>query len=156
MNREYHTAERLAHRQEADRVALAFRSVIARVVLHNYETAEAVGLSPRDMQAIHLLQLRGPMTPGELGRAVGLASASMTALVDRLESAGYARRERDRDDRRKVVVSLVEARLTRDLAPRYKRQAEQLEEALAQFSSGELRTIGNFLHALTGEQSSPE
>jgi DNA-binding MarR family transcriptional regulator len=152
MKREYHRDERVDHRHEADRVALAFRSVIASVVLHNYETAEAVGLSPRDMQAIHLLQLRGPMTPGELGRAVGIASASTTALVDRLENAGYARRERDPEDRRKVVVSLVEARLTRDLAPRYARQAEQLELALAQFSPAELRTIGNFLHALTGPQ----
>jgi DNA-binding MarR family transcriptional regulator len=152
MKREYHRDERVDHRHEADRVALAFRSVIASVVLHNYETAEAVGLNPRDMQAIHLLQLRGPMTPGELGRAVGIASASTTALVDRLENAGYARRERDPEDRRKVVVSLVEARLTRDLAPRYARQAEQLELALAQFSPAELRTIGNFLHALTGPQ----
>jgi DNA-binding MarR family transcriptional regulator len=157
MNREYQKTERTEHRQEADRVALAFRSVIASVVLHNYETAEAVGLSPRDMQAIHLLQLRGPMTPGELGRAVGLASASTTALVDRLESAGYARRERDREDRRKVVISLVEDRLARDLAPRYAQQAQQLERALARFNASELRTIGNFLHALTGpEESSAE
>jgi DNA-binding MarR family transcriptional regulator len=94
------------------------------------------------------------MTPGELGRAVGLASASTTALVDRLEGAGYARRERDREDRRKVVVSLDEARLTRDLAPRYARQAQQLEHALAQFTAGELRTIGDFLHALTDPQES--
>lgn len=154
MKREYHKAERVDHQQEADRVALAFRSVIASVVLHNYETAEAVGLSPRDMQAIHLLQLRGPMTPGELGRAVGIASASTTALLNRLESAGYARRERDPHDRRKVVVSLVEARLTRDLAPRYARQAEALEQALARFSPSELRTIGNFLQALTGPPDS--
>ena len=152
MKREYHRNERVDHQQEADRVALAYRSIIASVVLHNFETAVAVGLCPRDMHAIHLLQLRGPMTPGELGRAVGIASASTTALIDRLESAGYARRERDPDDRRKVVVSLVEARLTRDLAPRYARQAEQLEQALAQFSPAELRTIGNFLHALTGGQ----
>src|SRR5947209_4358344 len=100
MVRDYQEAEDLAVLRNA--VALAFRSVIARVVLHNYEVAEAVGLNLRDMQAIHLIQLRGAMSPGELGRALGLASASTTALIDRLEQAGYARRERDTLDRRKV------------------------------------------------------
>jgi DNA-binding MarR family transcriptional regulator len=153
MKREYQADEGFDVRAEAEAVTLAFRSVIARVVLHNYETAEAVGLSPRDMQAIHLLQIHGPMTPGELGRAIGLASASTTALIDRLESAGYARRERDHDDRRKVVVSLNEARLASDLAPRYAAQAEQLARAIGRFNAGELHTIGRFLRALTTPES---
>jgi DNA-binding MarR family transcriptional regulator len=129
-------------------VALAFRAVVAQVVLHNYAVAETVGLSPRDMQAIHLLQLRGSMSPGELGRALGLASASMTALIDRLENAGYARRERDPDDRRKLVVSLVASRLERDLAPRYAAQAEQLQQVIGDFNPRELQVIHRFLKAL--------
>jgi DNA-binding MarR family transcriptional regulator len=122
--------------------------VIAQVVLHNYEVAEAVGLSPRDMQAIHLLQLRGPMNPGQLGRAVGLASASTTALIDRLESAGYAKRESDPADRRKLVVTLDEARLAQELAPRYAEQAEQLRHVIARFNERELDVIRRFLEAL--------
>lgn len=148
MNREYQDHEKTA--SVAAAVVEAFRSVIAQVVLHNYEVAEAVGLSPRDMQAIHLLQLRGPMSPGQLGSALGLASASTTALIDRIEQAGYAKRERDPSDRRKVVVSLEEDRLAQDLAPRYAEQADHLNQVIARFSPKELRTIERFLSALNG------
>jgi DNA-binding MarR family transcriptional regulator len=129
-------------------VALAFRAVIAQVVLHNYEVSEEVGLSARDMQAIHLLQLRGEMSPGQLGDALGLASASTTALIDRLENAGYARRARDPTDRRKLVVSLDEERLARDLMPRYAAQAEQLNRVISRFDAGELQIIERFLRDL--------
>lgn len=154
MKREYQDGEPIAGDERiaeaADAVGVAFRLVIAQVVLHNYEVAEAIGLSPRDMQAIHLLQLGGPMSPGQLGGALGLASASTTALIDRLEDAGYAERARDPSDRRKVVVSLHEDRLARDLAPRYAEQAEQLRSVIAQFNSKELRTIERFLAGLSG------
>jgi DNA-binding MarR family transcriptional regulator len=122
--------------------------VIAQVVLHNYEVAEAIGLSARDMQAVHLLQLRGHMSPGALGGALGLASASTTALIDRLEKAGYAKRELDPADRRKLVVSLDEARLAQDLAPRYAAQAERLRQVIAGFDAEELAVVRRFLEEL--------
>jgi DNA-binding MarR family transcriptional regulator len=130
---------------------LALRHVIAQVVLHNYGVAEQVGLSPRDMQAIHVLQLNGPLTPGQLGAALGLASASVTALIDRLERAGYAYRERDPSDRRKVVVSLDHERLGRDLAPRYAAQAAKLDRVAKKFTSAERATITTFLHELAAD-----
>lgn len=150
MNREYQDDEVHVRGDAAEAVRLAFGSVIARIVLHNYEVAEAVGLSARDMQALHLLQLRGPMTPGQLGGALGLASASTTALIDRLESAGYAKRERDLIDRRKLAVSLVDERLARDLAPRYAEQAQRLNQTIDRFDTEELDTIRRFLSMLSG------
>jgi DNA-binding MarR family transcriptional regulator len=152
MSRDYQGTERRSRHELTDELALAFRSVIAQVVLHNYEVAEAVSLSPRDMQAVHILQLRGSMSPGQLGHALGLASASTTALIDRLESAGYARREPDPDDRRKLLVVLEEAKLAKDLAPRYAAQAQHLEQVSAQFDKGELATVTQFLLALGDDQ----
>ena len=46
---------------------------------------------------------------GQLGIELALAPPSMTRLVDRLEERGLIRRERDVDDRRKVVATLTEA-----------------------------------------------
>jgi DNA-binding MarR family transcriptional regulator len=149
-DREYHLDEQEAAVAEA--VRGAFRAVIAQVVLHNYAVAEAVGLSPRDMQAIHLLQLRGPMSPGELGTALKLASPSTTALIDRLEHAGYAQRAPDPSDRRKITVSLVEARLARDLAPRYAEQADRLDTAIGQLDTDELQAVRRFLVSLHGDR----
>ena len=55
-----------------------------------------------------LRQLRGgPQTVGRLGAEVGLAPASVTRLVDRLEKRGLVARSRDIEDRRRVDVRLT-------------------------------------------------
>ena len=55
-----------------------------------------------------LRQLRGgPQTVGRLGAEVGLAPASVTRLVDRLEKRGLVARSRDPEDRRRVDVRLT-------------------------------------------------
>jgi DNA-binding MarR family transcriptional regulator len=47
------------------------------------------------------------MTAGQLAEAMHLTSGAITTLVDRLEAAGYAKRVRDTDDRRRVLVELT-------------------------------------------------
>lgn len=55
-----------------------------------------------------LRRLRGgPQTVGRLGAEVGLAPASVTRLVDRLEKRGLVARSRDVEDRRRVDVRLT-------------------------------------------------
>jgi len=44
------------------------------------------------------------ITPGQLGRELRLPSASVTALIDRLEKAGHLHRIRDTVDRRRVLL----------------------------------------------------
>lgn len=45
-----------------------------------------------------------PLTPGRLGRHLGLSSGATTAVVDRLERADHVRRARDERDRRRVTL----------------------------------------------------
>ena len=66
--------------------------------------ARTMGINATDMQALRLLDLHGPLGPTELGRRLGLRSASVTVLVDRLEASGYVERVRDDSDRRRVTV----------------------------------------------------
>jgi DNA-binding MarR family transcriptional regulator len=66
--------------------------------------AKRMGINATDMQALRLLDLHGPLGPTELGRRLGLRSASVTVLLDRLEASGYVERVRDDRDRRRVTV----------------------------------------------------
>ena len=70
------------------------------------------GLGRTDVRALVAIMdaaRRGDaLTAGSLGAAVELSSASVTALVDRLERAGHVRRVRDADDRRRVVLEMTE------------------------------------------------
>lgn len=69
--------------------------------------ADAVGLNRTDMRCLDHIQREGPVTAGALAEATGLTTGAMTVALDRLERAGYARRVRDRADRRRVLVELA-------------------------------------------------
>ncbi len=100
-------ADRLA---ELDRVS---RQYLASYVLFNQTVADRLGMHPTDVQCLGLLaQESAPLTTGQVAELTGLTSGSATRLVDRLERAGYVRRERDTDDRRRVLVHVEPARFT--------------------------------------------
>src|SRR5260370_1716592 len=91
--------------------------------------ARAGGLEPQ--QYLLLLALRG-LPEGEeatiraLADRLALKHHSAVELIDRLEVHGYVRRSRNRDDRRRVLVTLL---------PR----GEKLLEQVARDRIGELR-----------------
>jgi DNA-binding MarR family transcriptional regulator len=68
------------------------------------------------LAALHQLVGQPLIGPAELGKRLNITSASTTVLVDRLEQAGYVRRERDPNDRRRIVLVVTETTATRSLA----------------------------------------
>jgi len=76
-------------------------------VLFHGAIAERFGLGSTDTKALEVLSRLGPFTAGQLVEHTGLSSASVTALIDRLEQKGFVRRVRDPVDRRRVIVELV-------------------------------------------------
>jgi DNA-binding MarR family transcriptional regulator len=97
------------------------RNVSAQSVLMSDAVAKLVGLNSTDLECLDLLGLAGATTAGRLASHAGLTTGAMTAVIDRLERAGFARRMRHADDRRCVFV---EAR------PERIRQIEQLYRPL--------------------------
>jgi DNA-binding MarR family transcriptional regulator len=94
--------------------------------------ARTTGLEPQ--QYIVLLTIRGlpegiEATIRELADRLALKHHSAVELIDRLEAHGYVRRSRSRDDRRRVLVSLL---------PR----GEKLLEQVAKHRISELRASG--------------
>jgi DNA-binding MarR family transcriptional regulator len=70
----------------------------------NEAAAAVLGIHTTDMHAGEVLDREGAMTIGELAQAVGLSPGAATALVDRLEDAGFATRVQDTANRRRVLV----------------------------------------------------
>ena len=73
--------------------------------------AKLVGANPTDLECLDLLGLGGPTTAGRLAAHTGLTTGAMTAVIDRLERAGFARRLRNTEDRRSVLVEALPDRL---------------------------------------------
>src|SRR5580693_9175976 len=91
----------------ADRIVLEIRKLIASSIFFNAQAAEKAGLGLTDMQMVHMLQLYGPSTPSHLAKWTGLSSGGVTVAVDRLEKAGYLRREPNPGDRRSLLITLI-------------------------------------------------
>ena len=68
---------------------------------------QKLGINRTDGRCLDIVENQGPITAGRLAELSGLTTAAVTAVLDRLERAGYARRVRDAKDRRHVIVELT-------------------------------------------------
>jgi DNA-binding MarR family transcriptional regulator len=69
---------------------------------------EAMGINRTDARCLDILEQHGRTSAGELARESQLSTGAVTAVIDRLERAGYAQRVPDPGDRRRVLVELTE------------------------------------------------
>ena len=67
----------------------------------------ALGINRTDGRCLDVIDREGPLTAGRLAEASGLTTAAVTAVLDRLERTGYARRVGDPGDRRRVLVEMT-------------------------------------------------
>ena len=85
----------------------AMRRSSAQGVLFGQTVANVAGISGSDLECLDFLNLEGRVTAGRLAEVTGLTTGAITGVVDRLEKAGFVRRERDETDRRKVFIATV-------------------------------------------------
>lgn len=91
-----------------DGFGAAVRAYQTAVDNFDQAVADHVGLNRTDARCIDLLDQAGGMTAGELARAAGLTTGAVTAVLDRLEAAGFARRVPDPADRRRVRIEVTD------------------------------------------------
>ena len=125
---------------------LAMRRAGSVMQLLGAAAAEKIGINVTDLNCLNIMALRGSMTAGELARATGLTTASITGVLDRLEEAGFVRRERDPQDRRRVVVRLAPGRGLHDIAGVFAPVIAAWRTVAAQYTDEQLETILAFQH----------
>src|SRR3569833_2256761 len=81
----------------------AQQRMAAPSTLHTAAIARKLGSTPTDLKCLSLL-VREPLTPRRIADELHLTAGAVTTVIDRLEKAGYARRERSSTDRRQVRV----------------------------------------------------
>ncbi|GEM_PF-403419 len=102
------------------------------------------GINRTDQRCLGMLNVRGPMTAGQLAEATGMSPGAMTAALDRLESAGLVRRVRDAGDQRRVLVVITEQTL-RAAGELYGPLREEGNRQMRNVSIEHLRAIRDFL-----------
>jgi DNA-binding MarR family transcriptional regulator len=105
-----------------------------------------LGVNRTDLRCMNIVENKGPMTAGRLADESGLTTAAVTAVLDRLERAGYARRVRDTDDRRQVIVELTPLMAER-AGKIWSPLAAEADELLARMSVEELKGVIGYFRA---------
>ncbi|SDM99997.1 MarR family winged helix-turn-helix transcriptional regulator [Afipia sp. GAS231] len=85
----------------------AVRKSSALGVIFGQTVANKIGMSSSDLECLDFLNIEQRVTAGRLAELTGLTTGAITGMVDRLEKAGFVRRERDDNDRRKVFIAIV-------------------------------------------------
>lgn len=115
------------------------------------EIARLLGLNRTDLRCLDLLLQHGPSAPGRLATELGLTTGSVTAMLDRMEKAGYVSRTPDPGDRRKVVVQAtpeIAAQAMEVMLP----LIEDSTRATAHYTVDDLRLLLDFFSLARGVQ----
>jgi DNA-binding MarR family transcriptional regulator len=107
-------------------------------------TADRLGINRTDLNCIDIIERHGGITAGELAAEAGLTTGAVTAVIDRLERAGYARRVRDDEDRRRIKVE-VTPRLERLAGALYGPMMEEWQAMMNRATTEQLRLMVDFM-----------
>jgi DNA-binding MarR family transcriptional regulator len=114
-------------------------------VVFSQTVADSLGITGSDLECLDFINLRGGIaSAGELSEATGLTTGAVTGMIDRLEKAGFAKRDRDPNDRRKVLVRLLPA-AERRIMPIYASLQRSMQELLSNYSDEQIALLHDFV-----------
>src|SRR5881396_1884384 len=121
----------------------AIRASQTATDMFDHSVADYVGLDRAAYRCLDILDQEGPMTAGRLAERARLSPGAMTALLDRLERSGLARRTRDTKDRRRVLVEVTPE--LRQMAAQLYGTPDEGADALAAYTNEQLEFLLGFL-----------
>lgn len=128
-----------------ERFTWYMREQSALTVMFHTKVAARMGLSATDEKCIDLaMRAEGPITAGRLAELSGLSTGAVTGVIDRLEHAGFVRRVRDPNDRRKVLVEVTVGDVEK-FGQLFEEARQSLIEVLGHFGDDELQVIERYL-----------
>lgn len=91
-----------------EEVFIALRRIIRATDLHSKYLVKTTGLTTAQIFLLQVIRSKDQATIGELANTISLSQATVTTIVDRLETRKLVFRERSVQDKRKVYVRLTE------------------------------------------------
>ncbi len=121
------------------------RELSNAVIFFHEAVAAHLGMSAAEWKCLGLLDQHGPSTASRLAELSGFTTGAITGIVDRLERAGYVRREAHPTDRRSVVVHPLHVKGFKErVVPIFQSLGRSMAEVRARYSAAELSAIARF------------
>ncbi|MER6358514.1 MarR family transcriptional regulator [Streptomyces sp. NPDC001634] len=106
--------------------------------------AERFGLNPTDLKCVDLARSEPRLTAGRLAEITGMSTSATTAVLDRMEKAGFIERVRDPADRRRVIVAST-GRREQELTTAFAPLRDAMTAVLESYEDDQLELIAGFV-----------
>ena len=132
---------------------IALRQILRATEISSRALAKTCGLTPSQLILMQITKSVTDPTPSFLAKEASLSQATVTALLDKLESRGLVQRRRNESDKRRVYVQLTDlGSKTLDEAPdslqsRFERGFGKLESWEQSFLVAALERTAGLLDA---------
>ncbi len=121
------------------------RELSTAVILFHEAVASRLGMSAAEWKCLGLLSQHGPATAGRLAERSGFTTGAITGIVDRLETAGYVRREPNPQDRRSVIIQpLRNDELREVVTPIFASLGRTMADLSRRYTAKELAAIQDY------------
>ena len=128
-------------------VRFALRSMGAQLGRLNGTVGAEVELKAVDVELLDHIGRIGPVSPSELATTLHIHPATLTGILDRLESGGWVVRERSSEDRRKVSLKALRTRAP-ELVRLYAPMNTAIIKICADLTAEQLVAVRDFLRAI--------
>lgn len=132
------------HAKAVEQIMTVGREHSGVTVMFHSAVAAKQGLNATESKTLDLLERFGPLTAKDLAEHTGLAPASVTGLVDRLEAKGFVRRVKHPTDKRRVVIEIRREKIA-ELAVFFEDWGRDITRFCEAFTAEELETVVRFL-----------
>lgn len=123
-----------------------FREMSTETIMFHQAIADVLGLHITDHKCLDLIYRFGAMPAGRLAELTGLTTGAVTGIIDRLEKAGYVRRENDPKDRRRTIVEPTRnKKLERKLESIFAPLSDRMHKLMSSYSDNELAFLFDVL-----------
>ena len=128
----------------ASEATLLFRRVLEESASYAKFVGDHLEVNRTDFEAMEHLIQNGPMTAGQLAKAVGVSPGTATVMIDRLVEVGHVTREANPNDRRGVLV-IPNPESVRTAWSHIQPLIEASEAALAEMSKSQRQAVADYL-----------
>lgn len=137
-----------ARRRLITQIKDSLRDLRNQLSMLNRQVGIQLALKDIDMDCLDLISRHGPLSPTVLARRAGLHPATVTGILDRLESAGWIARERDPADRRAVTVRALPDR-GQEVYRLFSGMNSAMDSICADYDDAQLKLLADFLRKTT-------
>lgn len=137
--------ENLSREQLLELFNEELRSFSTETIMFHQNVAERLGLNSTDHKCLDIILRNYPMTAGKLAEMTGFTTGTVTGVIDRLEKASYVYRDKDPNDRRRVIINVHLQKVEKEILPLFTSFSQSMRELFEKYNDQEIKFLFDFV-----------